>query len=207
MFEFLVQNDLTYVQFIPCIEQDCATGKASDFSITPKQYGDFLCAVFDLWCDHGPDRMNIRQFDSLTTYHVLGTHTMCTFSKQCAGFVVVEHTGDAYCCEFFVEPKWKLGNILETPLVELAQSKIKRTFARNKQNICNKCLVCRHLDYCRGGCVKDRTRLNEEQSHFCQSYKQFFDHALGRIRQITNKIENGTLTRHTRQAEKIRLTI
>ncbi len=207
IFDFLVQNDLTYVQFIPCIEQDYATGKASDFSITPKQYGDFLCRTFDLWCDHGPDRMNIRQFDSLTTYHVLGSHTMCTFSKQCAGFVVIEHTGDAYCCEFFVEPKWKLGNILEIPLAELAQSKIKRTFARNKQNICNKCLVCRHLDYCRGGCVKDRTRLNEEHSHFCEGYKQFFDHALPRIRQIANQIENGTLTRHTRQAKKIRLTV
>jgi len=151
--------------------------------------------------------MNIRQFDSLVTYHVLGNHTMCTFSSQCAGFVVVEHNGDAYCCEFFVEPKWKLGNILETPLAELAQSKTRRTFARNKQNICNKCLVCRHLDYCRGGCVKDRTRLNEEQSHFCEGYKQFFDHALPRIRQIANQIQNGILTRHARQAEKIRLAV
>jgi len=207
MFRFLVDNDLTYVQFIPCIERDPKTAGPADFSITPKQYGDFLCAVFDLWYDHGPDRMNIRQFDSLITYHVLGSHTMCTFSRQCSGFVVVEHDGDAYCCEFFVEPGWKLGNILETPLVELAGSKTRRTFARNKQNISNKCLLCRHLDYCRGGCVKDRARLDEEQSHFCQSYRQFFDHSLGRIRQIAGEIENGTLTRHTRPAEKIRLAI
>ncbi len=207
LFQFLIANDMTYVQFIPCIEKDAATGDPAPFSITPEQYGAFLCRTFDLWNDHGPEKMNIRLFDSLTTYHVLGNHTMCTFSKQCTGFVVVEHAGDAYCCEFFVEPQWRLGNIMETQLIELAQSKTKRTFARNKQNISNKCLICRHLDLCRGGCVKDRIRLNEEQSHFCNSYKQLFDHSLPRFRQIATQIENGTMTRHTRSVETIRLHI
>jgi uncharacterized protein len=207
LFQFLVENDMTYVQFIPCIEKDAATGKAAPFSIRPEQYGDFLCALFDLWNDYGPDKMNIRLFDSLTTYHVMGHHSMCTFSKQCAGFVVVEHTGDAYCCEFFVEPGWRLGNIMETPLAELAQSKVKRTFARSKQNISNKCLVCRYLDICRGGCVKDRSRLDEAQTHFCQAYKQFFDHAGAVIGQIATEIQNGKLNRKTRPVDKIRQVV
>jgi uncharacterized protein len=96
---------------------------------------------------------------------------------------------------------------METPLAELAQSKVKRTFARSKQNISNKCLVCRYLDVCRGGCVKDRSRLDEPQTHFCQSYKQFFDHTLPRFNEIAGQIRNGKLDRHTRDAERIRLTI
>jgi len=136
LFEFLLENDLSYVQFIPCVEADPATQRLAAFSITPKQYGDFLCRLFDLWYAHGPDKMNIREFDSLTSYYVLGHHTICTYSKRCAGFVVVEHSGEAFCCEFFVEPKWRLGNVLAQPLGDLAGSRVKRAFARDKERLC-----------------------------------------------------------------------
>jgi uncharacterized protein len=140
----------------------------------------------------------------------MGKHTICAYSKQCAGFVVIEHNGDAFCCEFFVEPKWRLGNILETPLEKLAVSIVKRNFARDKQNICNKCLLCRYLDICRGGCMKDRIRLTADtagQNYFCESYKQFFKYSIPRFMQIAAAIEEGSLARHTRSADKIRLRI
>ncbi|UCF16064.1 MAG: anaerobic sulfatase maturase [Phycisphaerales bacterium] len=211
LFDFLIENDMTYVQFIPCIEVDAATGRAADFSVTPQQYGDFLCRLFDLWYDYGPEKVNIREFDSLVTHYVLGNHTICTYSKQCAGFIVIEHNGDAFCCEFFVEPKWRLGNILEAPLEELAASSVKRAFARDKQNLCDKCLLCTHLEICRGGCMKDRVRLNPGQpdrpSYFCESYKQFFDYTVPRFMRIAAAISDGSSTRHTRSAEKVRLRI
>jgi len=211
LFDFVVENDLTYLQFIPCVETDPETGKPAPFSITAKQYGDFLCKLFDLWYDYGPEKLNIRDFDSLVTHYVMGKHTICTYSKQCAGFVVVEHTGDVFCCEFFVEPQWRLGNILETSLEELANDKKKRAFARTKQKLSNKCLVCNHLDICRGGCMKDRVRRNDEDpsraSYFCESYKQFFDYAAPKFMQIAAEIKNGSLERHTRSAENIRLHI
>ena len=211
LFNFCIENDLTYLQFIPCVETDPATGKPADFSITAKQYGDFLCRLFDLWCDYGTDKLNIREFDSLITHYVMGKHTICTYSKQCAGFVVIEHTGDAFCCEFFVEPEWRLGNILETPLEKLAGDRKKRVFARDKEKLCNKCLLCRHLDICRGGCMKDRARWSDEdltrESYFCESYKQFFDYTVPRFMQIAAAIENGSAGRHTRPADRIRLHI
>jgi uncharacterized protein len=211
LFDFLLENELTYLQFIPCVEREPETGNIADFSITPKQYGDFLCRLFDLWYEYGPEKLNIREFDSLVTYYVMGKHTICTYSKQCAGFVVVEHTGDAFCCEFFVEPRWRLGNILETPLGKLAASSIKRAFARDKQNLCNKCFLCSHLDICRGGCMKDRVRLNAEasggESYFCEAYKQFFDYTIPRFMQIAAAIEDGSAARHTRSADRIRLRI
>jgi len=211
LFDFLIENELTYLQFIPCVEREPQTGNIADFSITPKQYGDFLCRLFDIWYEYGPEKLNIRDFDSLVTYYVMGKHTICTYSKQCAGFVVIEHTGEAFCCEFFVEPKWRLGNILETPLEKLAASSIKRAFSRNKQNLCNKCLLCSHLDICRGGCMKDRARLNAEdsgrESYFCEAYKQFFDYTIPRFMQIAAAIEDGSAARHTRSADRIRLRI
>jgi uncharacterized protein len=211
LFDFCIENDLTYLQFIPCVETDPATGKPADFSITPKQYGDFLCRLFDLWYEYGTEKLNIREFDSLTTYYVMGKHTICTYSKQCTGFVVIEHSGDAFCCEFFVEPQWRLGNILETPLEKLAGDSKKRAFARNKQKLCDKCLVCGHLDICRGGCMKDRARWNEkdkgQESYFCEGYRQFFDYTVPRFKQIAAGIKNGSAGRHTRSADKIRLQI
>ncbi len=211
LFEFLVENELSYLQFIPCIEKDPATGEPADFSITTRQYGDFLCRLFDLWYKYGPEKLNIREFDSLVTYFVLGSHTICTYSRQCAGFVVIEHTGDAFCCEFFVEPRWRLGNILEVSLEELAASARKRAFAREKQNLDNKCLVCRYFDICRGGCMKDRIRLREgnfgSESYFCESYKKFFDYTMRRFMQIGSAIREGSADRHTRSADKVRLRI
>jgi uncharacterized protein len=129
--------------------------------------------------------------------------------------VVIEHSGDAFCCEFFVEPQWRLGNILETPLEKLAAHSKKRSFARNKQQLPDKCLVCRHLDICRGGCLKDRMRLNagklklneNRESYFCESYKQFFDYTIPRFMQIAAGVKNGSVGRHTRLADKIRLHI
>jgi len=211
LFNFLLENELTYVQFIPCVERNPATNKPADFSITPKQYGDFLCAMFDLWYEYGPAKLNIREFDSLLTRYVMGKHTICTYSKQCAGFVVIEHTGDAFCCEFFVEPQWRLGNVLETPIETLAGDRKKRAFARNKEKLCAKCLVCRHLDICRGGCMKDRARWNSDEgareSYFCESYRQFFDYTVPRFMQIAAGIKDGSVARHTRSAERIRLHI
>ncbi len=210
LFDFFVANDLRYMQLIPCMETDPAAGKIADFSITPEQYGRFLCRIFDRWYEYGPEKLNIRDIDSLVSYFVLGSHTICTYSSRCSGFVVVEHTGDCFCCEFFVEPKWRLGNILETPLEKLAAGSTKRAFARAKQNLPNDCLLCRHLSVCRGGCMKYRFAPDGRagpQSYFCESYKRFFDYAVPRSRQIAAAICAGSAARCTRSPDRIRLQI
>ena len=195
LFDFFIKNNIKYLQFIPCVERNPETGKTADFSITPQQYGEFLCRIFDRWYDYGPQNLSIRDFDSILSYCAGGKHTICTFDKQCSTYIVIEHTGDCFCCDFFVEPKWRLGNILETPMEKLAASIKKRIFARAKQNLCNKCLVCRHLAVCRGGCMKDRAILDENwsrESYFCESYKRFFDYAMPKFMQIAAAINAGS---------------
>ena len=181
LFDFFVENEIKYWQFIPCVEFG-HKGDITDFSITPQQYGNFLCRIFERWHEYGIDKLSIRDFDSILSFYVNGRHSICTFDKQCSSYIVVEHTGDCFCCDFFVEPNWRLGNIFDTPIDQLACSSKKRAFARAKQNLSNKCLVCRHLAVCRGGCMKDR------ENYFCESYKQFFDHALPKFAQIAASI-------------------
>jgi uncharacterized protein len=192
VFDFLVGLGIRFVQFIPCVEVDPETGEIADFSITPKQYGDFLCRLFDRWYEYGTRKLSIRDFDSVLAYYVTGRHSICTFDRQCSQYIVIEHTGDAFCCDFFVEPKWRLGNIFHTPIEKLAVSSKKRAFARMKKNLCNKCIVCRHLAVCRGGCMKDRAPFDKEnygrESYLCEAYKQFFDHARPRFMQIAAEI-------------------
>jgi len=210
LFDFFIENGVKFLQFIPCVETDPATGKIADFSITPQQYGEFQCRIFDRWYEYGPTNLSIRDFDSILSYCVHGKHTICTFDKQCSQYIVIEHTGDVFTCDFFVEPKWRLGNIFETPIEKLAAGSKKRAFGRAKQNLCNKCLLCRHLAICRGGCMKDRvpavchSERSEEsllssgkhnfsrESYFCESYKRFFDYAMPRFMQIAAAINAGS---------------
>jgi len=199
VFDFLVGLGVKFLQFIPCVELDTTTGEVTKFSVTPEQYAEFTCRVFDRWVEFGPGKLSIRDFDSILSYYVSGRHTICTFDKQCSQYIVIEHTGDAFCCDFFVEPKWRLGNIFETPIGKLANSAVKRKFARNKKNLCNKCLVCRHLDICRGGCMKDRAPFDKDnfgrESYYCEAYKRFFDYAGPKFMQIAADINSGKIVR------------
>ena len=199
IFDFLFDLGVRYLQFIPCVEVDPATGQIAEFSVSPKQYGEFMCRVFDRWLKVGPDKLSIRDFDSLLSYCMGGRHTICTFDRQCSQYIVIEHQGDVFPCDFFVDPPWKLGNIFETPIEQLAASAKKKAFARKKQNLCNKCLVCRHLAVCRGGCMKDRAPFDRDnlgrESYFCESYQRFFDYALPKLMQVAARVRAGSLVR------------
>jgi len=200
VFDFLVGLGVKFLQFIPCVELDAATGRVTDFSITPQQYAEFQCRLFDRWVEYGPGNLSIRDFDSILSYYVAGRQTICTFDKQCSQYIVIEHAGDAYPCDFFVEPKWRLGSILQTPIEKLAAGALKRKFARNKKNLCSKCLVCRHLAICRGGCMKDRTPFDKDdfgrESYYCEAYKRFFDYAGPKFMQIAADINAGRIVRN-----------
>jgi uncharacterized protein len=195
LFEFLTNLGTTFLQFIPCVELDPVTGLVTDFSVTPEQYGEFLCRLFDCWVKQGLQKTSIRDFDSILSYYLGQSRTICTFDRQCSQYVVVEHAGDVYCCDFFVESKWHLGNIFETPIETLATCAKKRQFARVKTKLCNKCLVCRHLDICRGGCMKDRAPFDKEsygrESYFCEAYKRFFEYSGPKFMDIAARVRMG----------------
>ena len=184
LFDFFVSQNIKFLQFVPCVENDPETGKIASFSITPEQYGNFILRIFDLWKNYGPERISIRLFDSMMHYIVNQKHTDCTFGWFCKDYIVIEHNGDAYCCDFFVEPEYKLGNIMDTPIEKLLLSPVKNGFAEKKKQLSNQCFLCRYSLVCRGGCLKDRLASNHnfsDSSYFCESYKLIFDKILPQL--------------------------
>lgn len=178
LFDFFVENKFQYLQFIPCVEKNAATGKIADFAISGEEYGKFMYRIFERWKDFGVTRLSIRLFDSIINYYVYGSHTNCTFQRSCDDYIVIEHNGDAYCCDFFVDEDTRLGNILQTPIKDLFNTPVKQNFASLKKKLSNKCFVCHYSELCRGGCLKDRIVLEKNfsnQNHLCDGYKIIFE--------------------------------
>jgi uncharacterized protein len=113
IYEFHKDLGLTHMQFIPCVEPDPKDHKkAAPFSVPPEAYGAFLCALFDQWMAdfaNGVPATSIRYFESLLYGYVGMPAPQCTLLPTCGVYTVVEHNGDVYSCDFFVEPEWRLG--------------------------------------------------------------------------------------------------
>lgn len=190
IYEFHKELGLTYMQFISCVEPDPEDHtRAASFSCSPEEYGNFLCILFDLWMDDFVDNTpitSIRYFDSVFHSYVDLVPPECTLLPACGVYVVVEHNGDVYSCDFFVEPEWKLGNVMEDHLTEMLNSERQSAFGQMKADITEPCRNCQWLKYCWGGCTKDRIRDPRDGglNHFCQSYRMFFEYADARLRQL-----------------------
>lgn len=178
IYDFLVANEISFMQFVPCVEPG-AKNEASAFSITPEDYGEFLVRVFDRWVEDFP-KVSIRDFDDLLMRELGERPGTCTVSERCGSYVVIEHNGDVFACDFFVTSKWRLGNMMETPLAEIVESTKLEEFAQAKRVVGPVCEKCGFLTQCFGGCQKHRIVLGGEPtdpSYFCKAYKKLFAHA------------------------------
>lgn len=190
IYEFHKALGLTYQQYIPCVETDPLDPKrAAPYSVSDIKFGEFLCSLFDLWLNDFKDNVpttSIRHFDAVFHSYVGLTPPDCTMLSECGSYVVVEHDGSVYSCDFFVEPDWKLGNIMEGNLVDFLNSERQLEFGRMKSTLPDPCKTCQWLKYCHGGCTKDRIRdpRDNHLNHFCQSYRMFFEHADQRLQQL-----------------------
>ncbi|MDZ7374599.1 MAG: SPASM domain-containing protein, partial [candidate division KSB1 bacterium] len=193
IYEFHKSSGLIHMQFIPCVETDPRDPtRAAPYSVEAEAYGRFLCEIFDLWISdfrHGKPTTFVRWFDSLFyTYVGLGAPE-CTLLEECGSYLVIEHNGDVFSCDFFVEPRWRLGNVLEGKLVDLLNSPRQQEFGLRKRHLPSECTSCRWLPHCQGGCPKDRTRDPRDGGldHFCRSYRMFFEHAHPRLRALAKQ--------------------
>jgi uncharacterized protein len=192
IYSFHKYLGLNYMQFIPCLELDTQNpASPAFFSAPPEKYGKFLCRVFDLWLDDFDGMVattSIRFFDSLFHLYIDFTPPECTLFKECGIYVVIEHNGDVYSCDFFVDPEWMLGNIMENRLIDMLNSSLQKKFGHLKATLPPECRKCSWLHLCRGGCTKDRLHNPSDKAlnHFCRSYKMFFEHADRRFRDLAS---------------------
>ncbi len=190
LYNYYKDMGMTFMQFIPIVEPDKNDpSKAASFSVSAAAYGNFLTKIFDLWIEDfrsGEPTTSIRHFESLFFTYVGLQSPECTLMKTCGPYVVVEHNGDVYSCDFFVEPKWKLGNIKTGKLINMLNSKKQVQFSLAKAQLPIECRKCTWLRHCYGGCTKDRVKDPEDMRspRFCQSYKMLFAHADKHFREM-----------------------
>jgi len=170
-----------FIQFIPVVERDLQSDTVTPLSVGPEQYGKFLIGVFDEWVKHDVGSIYVQHFDTALANWYGEPHGICVFSPTCGSAMVIEHNGDIYSCDHFVDRDYLVGNILEVPIIELVNSDMQRHFGQNKREKLPKhCRECPVLFACRGECPKNRfvTTPDGEPglNYLCEGYKLFFSH-------------------------------
>ncbi len=194
IYNFHKSLGLRYMQFIPCVEFGTGqTETLAPFSTPPEAYGTFLITLFDLWMrdfQNGRPTTSIRFFESLLFCYTGQPAPECTLRPECGTYLVVEHNGDVFPCDFFVEPEERLGNVMENSLTALLNSERQLAFGTRKRQLPQTCRECPWLRCCFGGCPKDRIRSTSDEymNHLCQSYRMFFEHADVTLRNLTKSM-------------------
>ncbi len=189
-YRYLREQDFRYHQYIECVEFDNEENLLP-FAITGKQWGDFLCAVFDEWYKHDTRRISIRHFDSILAVMLGQPPTMCSMDEDCRQYFVVEHNGDVYPCDFFVRPQLRLGNIMNSGWDEFLKSPLYESFGARKRQWNRECGHCPYLRFCAGCCTKNRPGSGDKPgrlSILCSGWKQFYEHTLDRFKVLANRV-------------------
>ncbi len=178
-----------FMQFIAIVERDNETGfqegdKVTERSVKAEQYGNFLITIFDEWVRRDVGRVFVQLFDVALGAWVGAPPSLCVFSPTCGNALALEHTGDLYSCDHYVEPDYLLGNIKETAMIELVASDKQRKFGQDKlDTLPNYCKECEVRFACHGGCPKNRFIETPDGepglNYLCAGYRAFFNHIDG----------------------------
>lgn len=192
---------LRYVQLIPIVERENGTGfqegdTVTDRSVAPEAWGRFLIAVFDEWVRHDVGEVFVVNFDAALAKWLGLPGGMCIFDETCGNAVALEHNGDVYACDHFVEPGYLLGNVTRTHLVELIAKPEQRQFGAAKRDTLPRyCLECPVRFACHGECPKNRFTLTPDGepglNYLCAGYRVFFTHVDHPMRLMAQLLRQG----------------
>ena len=193
VYNFFKQIGASYVSFLPLVEQQPDTKSGVSLSTVPADaWGGFLSVIFDEWVSRDIGRIKVQIFEEAARTAFAQEHSLCIFRPVCGDIPVIEHSGDLYSCDHFVDNKHRLGNIKETPLVELLESPQQQSFGQAKLDTLP--LYCRKCDVramCNGECPKNRfirTADGEEGlNYLCTGYKTFFTHCRPFVAEVASE--------------------
>lgn len=208
----------TFIQFIPIVERatqetleiaDAGWGSGvhgrplytqqgslvTHRSVGPQQYGRFLIDVFEEWVRRDIGTVYVQMFDSTLATWVGEPGGMCVHAETCGDQIALEHNGDVYSCDHYVEPNYLLGNIGDRTLLELVALPRQRAFGQDKRDTLTRyCLDCDVRFACNGGCPKDRfatSPYGEPGQHYlCPGYLAYFSHVRGAMEQMTRLLRD-----------------
>ncbi len=170
-----------HIGFLPLVAH--GQGTVSPESVPAEAYGEFLCAIFDEWVRRDIGRIEVQNFEEACRPARRLDHSLCIFRETCGDIPIVERNGDVYSCDHFVDEPHLLGNISETPLVDLLESGDQRAFGDAKRDTLPRyCRTCEVRSFCNGGCPKDRFLTTPDGefglNYLCAGFLRFFRHVL-----------------------------
>ena len=194
-YHFFRDNGCQYLQFTPIVERltehedgrtlaslaDDREIPLADASVTPQQWGNFLCTIFDDWVRHDVGKTFVEIFDCTLANWMGVLPGICAYSKECGHAGVMEHNGDVYSCDHFVFPEYKLGNIREQSLIDMLYGEKQQAFSRLKHtSLPRQCKECNMEFACHGECPKNRFEKDKYGepglNYLCQGYYQYYTH-------------------------------
>ena len=195
VYRFFKEIGVEYLQFIPLVARK-EDGEVSAETVPAEAYGRFLCTIFKEWVRHDIGRIGIQNFDEVVRPFLGMDHALCVSRETCGNIVVVEHNGDFYSCDHFVDREHRLGNIRETPLLEMLESPALLEFGRKKRDALPRyCRECEVISSCNGGCPKDRfarTPDGEEGlNYLCAGLKHFFAYSRPYLQRLASLRQSG----------------
>jgi uncharacterized protein len=179
VFRLLVENELHFSQFIPCTEPAPGGAGLSEHSITGEQYAEFMTRLFNAWVDNDDPGYYVRHIDNWLHLFLGLEPECCEYRRDCSDLITVEWNGDVYPCDFFVEDRCRLGNVLEQTLSQALSSSVWKDFVRKAEQYPAPCHGCEWLRACHGGCYRHRERLGigpDEKPYLCDANKKIFSH-------------------------------
>lgn len=209
VYEFLKSLGTPFIQFTPIAERitlevsEELSIVSNDYSgetafmrenVNAEDWGNFLCRVFDLWIKQDVGRYFINYFDNTLAAYAGQAPALCTMAPCCACTPAIEHNGDVYCCDHFVFPEYKLGNITSGSLRDMVKSDPQLFFEQRKQDTLSQtCRSCEFLFTCGGDCPKNRFTPNGEDfpiSCLCEGFRHFFRHSRKHFEFMANELKH-----------------
>ena len=211
VYRFLRAHGSGFIQFIPIVERcakapdpdgltlvapdDPLDAMVTDWSVRPRDYGQFMARVFDLWVREDVGRVFVQLFDTALEAWMGYEPSLCFCRDACGYAMVLEYNGDLFSCDHFVYPAYRLGNLLETHLAEMVRSPQQRAFGEAKRDrLPGQCRDCSVRFACRGECPKHRfldTKDGEPGlNYLCEGYRLFFAHIDPYMQFMANELRN-----------------
>ena len=194
-YRFFKENGCQFLQFTPIVERQTRheDGRTlasladkneiplSEASVTPEQWGYFLCAIFDEWVRKDVGKIFVEIFDCTLANWMGVSPGICAYSKECGHAGVMEHNGDVYSCDHFVFPEYKLGNIRDHSLIDMLYGEQQQEFSRLKHSsLPRQCRECDMEFACHGECPKNRFMKDKYGdsglNYLCPGYYHYYQH-------------------------------
>ena len=204
VYNFLRQISV-FMQFLPVAELLCdgrvqspesVGADIAPWSVSAKGFGEFMCDVFDIWVKNDVGRRYVQLFDATLALMVGVQPSVCSLCETCGSGLTVEHNGDVYCCDHFVYPEYKIGNIHTDRLADLAYCDRQFEFGVAKRALLpRECRHCKFYNLCHGECPKHRFISDNTgeygKNYLCDGYKIFYEHTEGAMKQMKDLILAG----------------